>query len=64
MTDVVLYLIAGKMLLLGLKLGSLRSQDNLFKYAIVFLVAIRAVYFITNALHLNDVMIAYRQAEE
>ncbi|MDO0824719.1 MULTISPECIES: MFS transporter [Desulfosporosinus] len=35
-----------------------KALFNLLKYAIVFLVAIMAVYFITNALHLNDVMIA------
>ena len=31
---------------------------SLLKYAIVFLAAIMVVYFITNALHLNDVIIA------
>ena len=43
------------------KIGSENFGQALFsllKYAIVFLVAIMAVYFITNALHLNDVMIA------
>jgi len=35
-----------------------KALFSLLKYAIVFLVAIMAVYFITNALHLNDVMIA------
>ncbi|EGW40650.1 MFS transporter [Desulfosporosinus sp. OT] len=35
-----------------------KALSNLFRYSIVFLIAIMAVYFITNALHLSDVMIA------